>query len=78
LAEKDASYNKSTAVLMISKQLPKVSGASIALRTPRFVRDKFYSAVSSKRMFLFGERKECRLGDEDHFKDRFISDDEVL
>jgi hypothetical protein len=56
LAEVDASYTKSTAVLKIAKMLPTLNGASVALKTPKIVRDSIYNAISSKRKFLMGER----------------------
>ena len=77
LAFKDVSYTKSSAALMMAKLLPKRTGASIALKFPKFVRDGVYSVVSKNRHQIMGVSDVCRFGDEEEFEDRFIKDEAI-
>ena len=56
LAFKDKSFTKSSAALMIAKMLPKRTGASIALKVPRVLRDGVYSVVAANRHRIMGTR----------------------
>jgi len=73
LAEGDKIYNKSTAVLRISRHL---SGAwkicASFLIIPRFIRNGLYDYIAKHRYAWFGRREECMIPDES-VRDRFLS-----
>jgi len=58
----DKYYIRSTAVLLVAKNLPglwKILYALIII--PRPIRDFFYSLVAKNRYKLFGKRETCRI-----------------
>tara|TARA_B110000285_G_C14862971_1_gene485456 strand:+ start:182 stop:640 length:459 start_codon:yes stop_codon:yes gene_type:complete len=75
VAFKDVSYTKSSAPLMIAKMLPRKTGASVAMKVPKFLRDGVYSVVAANRHRIMGVSDTCRFGDEEEFEDRFIQDE---
>jgi predicted DCC family thiol-disulfide oxidoreductase YuxK len=56
-------YKKSTAVLIVLKQLGGILGvlSPIALIIPHFMRDPFYSAFARLRYKLFGQYSTCKI-----------------
>jgi len=72
LLENKKTYSKSTAVLLILRQLPfpwKLSFAFIVV--PIFLRDFIYDVVAKHRYVWFGKKNSCRIPSESE-KSRFL------
>ena len=72
LLENKKTYSKSTAVLLILRQLPfpwKLSFAFIVV--PTFLRDFIYHVVAKHRYIWFGKMNSCRIPSESE-KSRFL------
>ena len=59
--------------------IPERTGAAIALKAPKFLRDGVYGVISKNRKLLMGERPcGCGREDKDAYADRFIKDEFVV
>ena len=72
LIENNHIYRKSTAALLITKQLNRLWPLlSVFLIVPRPLRDMIYDWFGNRRYRYFGKRKTCWIPSED-FSDRFL------
>lgn len=78
LIDNDVAYYRSTAALMIAKQLSwpwsrKVTNGVIwvLLRVPKIMRDGVYSAVAKRRYRWFGQSPQCQIP-EPELRKRFL------
>jgi len=72
LITNNTSYNKSTAALLISKQLS--NGYHFLYNfiiIPKFIRDAMYQFIAKHRYFLFGRKQQCSIPSAE-VKHRFI------
>ena len=62
LLENDIIYEKSTAILRISKKLPGIYKLLyVFIIIPKFIRDYVYSIISKNRYKWFGKRDSCMI-----------------
>jgi predicted DCC family thiol-disulfide oxidoreductase YuxK len=65
-------YDKSTAVLLISKELNNFySLCYFFMIIPKFIRDGIYMVISKNRYKWFGKKEKCMLPSKDN-RDRFL------
>ena len=69
LITEDKIFTKSTAVLMICKNLPGLVKIIYSIWIiPRFIRDYVYDLIAKNRYLIFGKRETCRVPTEDEKK----------
>src|SRR5699024_2966033 len=58
---KNSFHTKSSAALLIAKNLKKYSWMRVFLHLPRFLRDFVYDVIAKNRYKWFGKKQECMI-----------------